>query len=65
MLDGRDFHISVPKYRKVLLKYSLFGRGTFKLFDVTDVHHTLRVVPYMEQCFILLGFSVFVFGFLN
>jgi hypothetical protein len=37
MLDGRDFHISVPKYRKVLLKYSLFGRGTFKLFDVTDL----------------------------
>jgi hypothetical protein len=35
MLDGRDFHISVPKHRKVLLKYSLFERGTFKLFDVT------------------------------
>jgi hypothetical protein len=30
MLDGREFHISVPEYRKVLLKYSLFGRGTCK-----------------------------------
>jgi hypothetical protein len=37
MLDEREFHISVPKHRKVLLKYSLFGRGTFKLFDVTDL----------------------------
>jgi hypothetical protein len=25
MLDGREFHRFVPEYRKVLLKYSLFG----------------------------------------
>ena len=32
MLDGREFHRFVPEYRKVLLKYSLFGCGTCKLF---------------------------------
>jgi hypothetical protein len=37
MLDGREFHRCVPEYRKVLLKYSLFGRGTCKLFDVADL----------------------------
>jgi uncharacterized protein (DUF608 family) len=37
MLDGREFHRFVPKYRKVLLKYSLFGRGTCKLFNVADL----------------------------
>jgi hypothetical protein len=26
----------VPEYRKVLLKYSLFGCGTCKSFDVAD-----------------------------
>ena len=25
MLDGREFHRFVPEFRKVLLKYSLFG----------------------------------------
>jgi hypothetical protein len=38
MLDGREFHRFVPEYRKVVLKYSLFGRGTCsKLFDVADL----------------------------
>jgi hypothetical protein len=37
ILDGREFHIYAPEYRKVLLKYSLFGRGTCKLFDVADL----------------------------
>ena len=37
MLDGREFHRFVPEYRKVLLKYSLFGCGTCKLFDVADL----------------------------
>jgi hypothetical protein len=37
ILDGREFHIFVPEYRKVLLPYSLFGRGTCILFDVADL----------------------------
>jgi hypothetical protein len=35
-------HISVPEYRKVLLKYSLFGRGTCKLFDVADLRPSVQ-----------------------
>ena len=37
MLDGREFHRFVPDYKKVILKYSRFGRGTCKLFDVADL----------------------------
>jgi hypothetical protein len=37
MLDGREFHRFVPEYTKVLLKYSLFGCGPCKLFDVADL----------------------------
>jgi hypothetical protein len=37
MLDGREFHRFVPEHRKVLLKYSLFGCGTCKLFDCADL----------------------------
>ena len=37
MLNGREMHRFVPEYRKVLLKFSLFGCGTCKLFDVADL----------------------------
>jgi hypothetical protein len=30
-------HRFVPEYRKVLSKFSLFGHGTCKLFDVADL----------------------------
>jgi hypothetical protein len=47
MLDGREFHRFAPEHRKVLLKYSLFGRGTGKLFDVADLKTSV-------QCLLIL-----------
>jgi hypothetical protein len=39
----------LPKYRKVLLKYPLFGCGTYKLFDVADLK------PWEQFSLILLN----------
>ena len=36
MLNGTEMHRFVPEYRKVLLKFPLFGCGTCKLFDVAE-----------------------------
>ena len=68
MLDGREFHRFVPEYRKVLLKYSLFGRGTCKLFNIADlkpygqfsliqlnIEHKLLIHLNIRVCFMVIN----------